>query len=228
MFARICFPFFDTRFVRAYADTGDYTGAPEWLVGEPPPPLAHVGGLGRVTKYIPPLPYARAEADSLVTLAPDETYESELIITKKGVDIVASQTGHARIGATFDLKHSWDLGEPEVLGEVVKTLATTEVAVRHPARRGIYETLGFAAPYLADLYARESARTAKGVSDGFQPDRVQFGRPFLILANTHRSLVEIPQTLFRVPVDHPDFRGKVWFFPWRAPSDDMAMPVWYL
>ena len=117
--------------------------------------------------------------------------------------------------------------EERTLSEVIEGVATTQVAVRHPKRRGVYETLGEAAPYLADLYARESARTAPRVARDYDPDSVRFGRPFLILANTRREPLTLPASMIEIPVSLPAYYGRIWFFPWRSLNKIWRWPVWY-
>lgn len=222
MFVRACFPFFDTRFAREDAAV-DLRPAPRWLYGEPPPPADYVGRLGKVAKWIPPQPYARCSAADLIKVERGD--DDQFALRVDGIEIVADQHGHARLAVTLDAQTA--AGGQAQLGELIEMVSTADVSVRHPDRRGVYDTLGAAAEVLCDLYARESARTAPEPRGGYQPDWVHPGRPFLVLVNTRREPVDLPMTL-DMPAPDPGFGGRIHFFPWRAPDGDTALPVWYI
>jgi hypothetical protein len=222
MFVRACFPFFDTRFAREDA-AADLRPAPRWLYGEPPPAVDYVGRLGRVAKWIPPQPYARCSATDLIKIERNE--DDQFTLRVEGIEAVADQHGHARMAVTLDAPAT--SGGQAQLGELIERVATADVSVRHPDRRGVYDTLAAAAEVLCDLYARESARTAPEPRGDYQPDWVHPGRPFLVLVNTRREPVELPLAV-EMPATEPSFGGRIRFLPWRSPDGDTALPVWYI
>lgn len=222
MFVRACFPFFDTRFAREDA-AADLRPAPRWLYGEPPPAADYVGRLGRVAKWIPPQPYARCSAADLIKI--ERSDDDQFGLRVEAIEAVADQHGHARLGVTLDASAKG--AGPARLGELIEMVATADVSIRHPERRGAFDTLAAAAEVLCDLYARESARTAPEPRGDYQPDWVYPGRPFLVLVNTRREPVELPLTL-DMPAPEPGFGGRIHFFPWRSEETDTALPVWYV
>ncbi len=225
MIIRICFPFFDTRFARAYAAHGHYQHAPRWLVADPPPPLSAVGGMGAITRHIPPPPYASAEASNLIKLY-DIEQAADAELRDRSIDMVAGQHGHARLRVTLETVP--DRWRDRTLDDVIEGVLATEVAVRHPERRGIYEPLGEAGPFLADLYARESARTLPESMRRYEPDLVRPGRPFLLIVNTRRETLAETGAMFRVPVTQRGFEGEAWFYAWHSALGGDSLPVWYV
>ena len=225
MLAEICFPFFDTRFLREDADE-KRKPAPRWLYGEPPPPLGQVGRLGRVDKWIPPLPYARCLASDLVSLQPPaEVAGVQVAWRLLRVEALADQHGHARLSLWVEAAADW---ADHDLATVAETVAAQEVAVRHPDRRGLYERLAEAGDSLADLYARESARTAPAPRGDYQADWVVAARPFMILVNVRREFIESGAEAINIPLLDSTFPGTLNFLPWRSQEGDAALPVWYL
>lgn len=222
MFVRACFPFFDTRFAREDA-VEDLRLVPRWLYREPPPPVDYVGRMGRVAKWIPPHPYARCSAADLIRI--ERANDDCFALGVEGIEAVADQHGHARLAVTLDARATGG-GEAQ-LGELIEMVATADVSIRHPDRRGAYDTLAAAAEVLCDLYARESARTAPEPRGEYRPDWVYPGRPFLVLVNTRREPVALPLTL-DMPDPDPGFGGRIRFFPWHSDEGDAALPVWYI
>lgn len=223
MFVRVCFPFFDTRFAREDA-AGDQQPAPRWLYGEPPPPVDFVGRLGRVAKWIPPQPYAKCSAADLIKIRRREDRPFELRVD--AIDAVADQYGHARLAVTLEAHAAEGQSQPR-MADLIESVASADVSVRHPERRGLYDSLGAAAELLADLYARESARTAPEPRGVYRPDWVHPGRPFLVMVNSRREPVALPLAI-DMPAADPGFGGHIRFFPWRSAEGDTALPVWYI
>jgi hypothetical protein len=224
MHVQVCFPFFDTRFLREMAGgEADASPAPRWLYGDPPPPFEWVGRFGRVDKRLPPLPYARCLSTNLVSLQPPEDVDAtDVEPSLDWIETVADQHGHARLTIGLDLAISEETG----LAGVAERLMRSEVAVRHPERHDMYEMLAEAGEVLADLYARESARTAVPPQGPYLADWVVAARPFLIMVNTRRDPVRVDESAIRVPGGA--FEGSLSFLPWRAPEGDLALPVWYI
>ncbi|MEP9358143.1 hypothetical protein [Sphingomonas sp. KR3-1] len=226
MIVRGCFPLFDTRFILEDSSE-DARPAPRWLYAEPPPPVDYVGRLGRVAKWIPPHPYARCTAADLIQLSlrPDEEdHAKHFAMQVEKIEVVADQHGHARLSVELNLEV---LGSDRSLAALADSVATADISVRHPERRGQYDTLAGAANILADLYARESARTAPPPRGSYRPDWVIAGRPFLIVVNDRRDSIEFPATLPEVATQGDNSRIR--FFPWRPDDDNgSALPIWYL
>jgi hypothetical protein len=220
MNVEICFPFFDTRFMREDADAGSRP-APRWMYGKPPPPLGTVGRLGRVDKWIPPLPYARCLAGDLITLGEGDP-NSSVSLSLIRIDAIADLAGHARLSIWFDVQFD---GEVD-LAAMVEQVTRYVVSVHIPERRDQYEMLAAAGDSLADLYARESARTAVPPRGDYQADWVYAGRPFILMINTRRERVELGDKAIRLPLPETSFALS--FLPWRSSEDDLAVPVWYL
>ena len=223
MLGRFCFPFFDSRFAREDLEPQTML-APRWLYGEPPPPIQRLGNLGQVQRWIPPRPFARCVVNNILSIgeAPS-SQENAWDIQFEEIDLIASQAGHTRLTAEFVM--GADCGDK--LDAFVERIVTAEVAIRHPERRGVYDMLGSAAASLADLYARESARTV-GSGAGYSPDWVSFGRPFLVLIDTCRLPIAVPQAAIEVTVAHPGFSGRVSFIPWRLEDEGIFLPVWFI
>jgi hypothetical protein len=220
MDVEICFPFFDTRFMREDA-VADSWPSPRWMYAKPRPPLDKVGRLGRVDKWVPPLPYARCLAADLISLGEGDP-ESSVALSLSRIEAIADLGGHARLSIWFDIQ----VGDPVDLADIVEQVARCEVSVHIPERRDQYELLASAGDNLADLYARESARTAVPPRGDYQADWVYAGRPYMILVNRRRDPVEPGDKAIRLPM--PDLAGTLSFLPWRSPEGDLAAPVWYL
>jgi hypothetical protein len=222
--AEVCFPLFDTRFAREEAITDEKAEkpAPLWLYGEPP--IERVGRFGSVSKRIPPIPYAQCNAgDVLSILHNSDTTEIEAV-TLESVGAIADQYGHARLSVWLSISTR----EPQLsLADLVEGLTSLQVAVRHPDRRDVYEVLAGAGPALSDLYARESARTAKGYTGGYVADWVVPGRPFLIIVNSRRETLSLPVGLLTVPTDTAR-AGQLYFYPWISAEGERALAVWYM
>ncbi|NIJ22330.1 hypothetical protein FHS95_004045 [Sphingomonas naasensis] len=221
MFVRACFPFFDTRFAREDA-AGDQRRAPLWLSVEPPPKFDFVGRLGRVAKWIPPLPYARCSAADLIKI--DRSADRAVALRVDAIEAVADQHGHARLAVTLEAQASADRVR---MTDLIESVASANISICHPERRGLSDSLGAAADVLCDLYARESARTAPEPRGDYQPDWVHAGRPFLIVVNSRREPVELPLAV-EMPAPVPGFGGSIRFFPWRSDEGGAALPIWYL
>ncbi|MFL6862172.1 MAG: hypothetical protein ACJ8DZ_04160, partial [Allosphingosinicella sp.] len=221
MYVEICFPFFDTRFMREDAD-GSSRPAPRWIYGRPPPALNQVGRLGRVDKWIPPLPYGRCLAGELVTVGPAGDDEGSLSLTLQRIEAIADQAGHARLSIWFELA----LADKAALSDIIEQVARYVVSVHIPERRDQYELLAEAADSLADLYARESARTALAPRGDYRADWVLAGRPYFIFINTRRDPVDPGDKAFKLPL--PGLPCSLSFVPWRSPEGDLAVPVWYI
>jgi hypothetical protein len=220
MDVEICFPFFDTRFMREDA-AADSHPAPRWMYGRPPPALDKVGRLGRVAKWVPPLPYARCLAADLITLG-EAGAETSIALDLIRIEAIADLSGHARLSIWFDVK----VGDKVALADIVEQVTRYVVSVHIPERRDQYEMLASAGDNLADLYARESARTAPAPRGDYQADWVYAGRPFMIFINKRRDPVEPGDKAIRLPL--PQLAGTLSFLPWRSPEGDLAVPVWYL
>ncbi len=225
MHVQVSFPFFDTRFLRERAaGEADAKPAPRWLYGDLRPPLDRVGRFGRVNKWLPPLPYARCLSANLVSLQSPDIDATDVELSLSWIETVADQHGHARLTIGLDLALSGETG----LAGVAEQLMRSEVAVRHPERHEMYEMLADAGEDLADLYARESARTAVPPQGPYLADWVVAARPFLIMVNTRRDPVQVDESAIEVPFAGGTFKGSLSFLPWRAPDGDLALPVWYI
>jgi hypothetical protein len=223
MHVGVCFPFFDTRFLHEDAD-GASKPAPRWLYSEPPPPLAWVGRLGRVDKWIPPLPYARCSAAELIAVQPQSVDAAARVdLELVNIEVMADQGGHGRLSIWLEAKAQGCDGRLEL---VVEQIARREVAVRHPDRRDVYEILAEAGDSLADLYGIESARTAPIPHDDYRGDWVVAARPFMIFVNTRREAIDAGPKA--IAIQSAGSAGSLSFLPWRSPDGDIALPVWYL
>lgn len=222
MLGRLCFPFFDSRFAREDLQIDEL--APRWLYAEPRPAIERLGRLGRVERWIPPRPFARCRVSEILSISAGSSESGNASSLQfKDIDIIAGQNGHTRL--TVELAAATPHGTD--LSACIERIVTAEVAIRHPERRGIYEMLGSSAAPLADLYARESARTVRSKA-GYDPGWVSFGRPFLIVVDAWRQAIGVSATAVELDVANPAFEGRVSFLPWRSEDEGMALPVWYI